>query len=249
MKNYTIQEKFTLPSHGKVYDVPVKEEITLRSMQLHDEMRRTSPSQNQYQAMCETIDACMVDNPGISAYDMCLGDYQFLVHKLRAVTFGTSYKLGIQCPNCKNVLLHEMDLDELEVLEYTDEFENAKVIKLPQCEAEVELKVQTPRILDDIERKRTEALAKDFEQIDPRLELMLIANIDKVNGKTLNRVQLENFVQQLSLNDVNYIIKSADKLNGLIGIDTTIGCHCGKCGSNFVSTFRFTPEFYSPSID
>ena len=30
--------------------------------------------------ICEIIDDCIVDDIGISTYDMCLADYQFLLH-------------------------------------------------------------------------------------------------------------------------------------------------------------------------
>ena len=249
MRNYTIQETFTLPSKGKVYDVPVDAQVTLRSMTLLEELKKTSPSQYQYKSVCDAIEDCMVTKPNIHVYDMCIGDYQFLVHKLRAITFGTEYKLGVKCSVCGNVEVHTMDLDELEVLEYDSEFDTLKTITLPQCEAVIELQLQTPRILDTIEKIRNERLAKDPEQIDPRLELVLMYNIAKVDGKVLAKPALENFVHNLSMKDVNYILKSSDKLNGKIGIDTTIGCSCSKCKANYLSTFRITPEFYYPSID
>lgn len=249
MNNYTIQETFTLPSKGKIYDVNINQDVTLRSMKLMEEMRLTSPSPYEYKNMCDVIEACMVDKPAVHVYDMCIGDYQFLVHKLRVVTYGNMYKFATKCTKCGTWTTQELNLDELEVLEYDEEFDKLKTITLPQCGMQIELNFTTPRMLDEIERKRTERLAKDPEQLDPRLELVLKSVIAKVDGKILPYVSLENFINQLSMKDINYIIKSSDKLNGRIGVDTTFGCQCSKCRANYLATFCFTPEFHSPSID
>ena len=65
--------------------------------------------------ICEIIDECLVENPGISSYDMCLADYQFLLHKLRVVTYGKDYKLEFTCPFCGSKEEATIDLDSLEV--------------------------------------------------------------------------------------------------------------------------------------
>ena len=39
-EKYTIAERYTLPSHGLVYNRDVNPEIKLRSMTVRDEMRR-----------------------------------------------------------------------------------------------------------------------------------------------------------------------------------------------------------------
>lgn len=249
MDNYTIKETFTLPSKGKIYEENVNPEVTLRSMRLMEEMRLTSPSPYEYKNMCDVIEECMIDKPAVSVYDMCIGDYQFLVHKLRVVTYGNIYKFATKCTKCGSWTTQELNLDDLEVLEYDNTFDDLKVITLPQCGKQIELNFTTPRMLDEIERKRADRLAKDADQLDPRLELTLKAIISKVDGKVLSYVQLETFINKLSMKDINYIIKSSDKLNGRIGVDTTFGCQCGKCRANYLSTFCFTPEFHSPSID
>ena len=82
MADYTIAERYTLPSHGLLYDKEINPEIKLRSMTVRDEMKRLSPVTDGtiYRNMAEIIDSCLVEKPGISAYDLCVGDYQFLLH-------------------------------------------------------------------------------------------------------------------------------------------------------------------------
>jgi hypothetical protein len=86
MNNYSIAEEYTLPSLGKVYTQKINPLVKLRSMTTEEEMKRLSPSERQYKNLCDIIDDCIVEPIGISAYDMCIADYQFLLHKLRIVT-------------------------------------------------------------------------------------------------------------------------------------------------------------------
>ena len=42
--DFTIAETYSLPSRGKIYSVPVKEQVKLRSMTVNEEMKRLSHS-------------------------------------------------------------------------------------------------------------------------------------------------------------------------------------------------------------
>lgn len=92
---YVFAEEYTLPSMGKVYDVKVNPVVRLKSMTTEHEMKRLSPSERPYKTLCEIIDDCLVDNPGISSYDMCMADYIFLLHKLRVATYGKHMMLQV----------------------------------------------------------------------------------------------------------------------------------------------------------
>ena len=49
--------------------------------------------------------------------------------------------------------------------------------------------------------------------------------------------------------DTNYILKSAEKLNELFGLDKHIEHSCSICGLDYTGNFRTTSEFFGPSID
>ena len=121
-----IEETYTLPSLGKVYDVEVNPEITLRSMTTADEMKRLGTSEKRYKLMAEIIDDCMTENPGISAYDMCIGDYQFLLHKLRIVTYGPEYEVVSKCPFCGALSRGTLNLEELPVHQFSEDLYDLK---------------------------------------------------------------------------------------------------------------------------
>ena len=113
--NYTIMETYTLPSEGLIYDVVVNPEVELRSMSARDEMKRLNPTSTPFKTLADIIEGCMLEKPAIHVYDMAIGDYEYLLHKLRIVTYGKEYKLELVCPNCGETVEVEADLESLEL--------------------------------------------------------------------------------------------------------------------------------------
>lgn len=249
MTNYTIGNQYTLPSLGKVYDKQINPQITLRSMTIEDEMKRLNHADRPYKVMCEIIDDCLIEKLGISSYDMCLGDYQFLLHKLRVVTYGKEYKLSIKCPYCGTESIEVIDLDSLKVSEYSDDLKELFEFDLPRAKNHITIQMQTPRSLEDIQTRAKEVLKKSSNKTDSAFLFTIMKLIKMVDGKVLNDFELENFCRNLEMMDVNYILKHADKLNERIGLDTSIDFTCDVCGLEHKDSFRITSEFFGPSYD
>ena len=246
---YTIKEDFTLPSHGKLYDTQINDNISLRSMTTLEEMKRLAPSEHPYKMMSEVIDDCLIDKPGISAYDMCIGDYQFLLHKLRIVTYGSEYKMDSICPYCGTSNVIPIDLGELVVSEFTDDLLNYLKFTLPKTGKVIELNIQTPRMFDSIAERKQQLLQKSNDSsYDPSLLITLESLIKSVDGKYLDPGKLSTFVRTLPMADTNMILKSAEKINMGVGLNTKVENMCKKCSLKYNTSFRITSEFFGPSI-
>lgn len=248
---YTIQEEYTLPSMGKLYNVPFDPTVKLRSMTVADEMKRLQASDNPYKVMSEIIDDCLITKLPISAYDMCMGDYQFLLHKLRVVTYGPDYKLRIRCPHCGEVFDYSINLDELKVNYLEDEDINDNfIINLPKSGSTVELRLQTPRDLDWIAHRAKE-IKKNFPDMEgsPALVLTLETMIKSIDGQKLNPTLAYDNLKLLPAADMNKIVQRATKLNEMVGIDIAIKAECPDCHGDVNTTFRFTNEFFGPEVD
>jgi predicted RNA-binding Zn-ribbon protein involved in translation (DUF1610 family) len=248
--SYTISESYSLPSKGLIYDKPIDPGFTVRSMTTAEEMKRLSPTETPYKVMSEIIEDCLVKKLDIPVYDLCIGDYQFLLHKLRIVTYGPDYKMAIQCPNCGEVTVSKISLDSLNVQEYDNSIQGLNTLTLPQSGKRVELKIQTPRIIEEIMIK-TKELKKKMKDtiIDPSLLVTLQHIIKTVDGQVLNVASLETFVRKLPMKDANILLQAAKKLNEKVGLDTEVVAKCGSCGYDVVTTFRPTSEFFGPTID
>lgn len=248
--DYTLTGTYTLPSLGKIYNVDVNPNIKIRSMTVSEEMKRLNSSDRPYKNIADIIDDCLIDKPGISSYDMCLGDFQFLLHKLRIVTYGSKYKLSSKCPYCGFENVGEIDLNDMSVSSYTDNINKYFEFELPISKNTIRLRMQTPRILDDINIRTKEITSKrKSSSKDSAFLLNIESVIDTVDGIKLDMFKKQDFVKQLPMADINYILANVNKLNELIGLDVTLNNTCDFCGLDYDSPFRVTPEFFRPSLD
>lgn len=250
MDTYTIAEDCHLPSKGKIYSKPVEVNLKIRSMNTEEEMKRLGHSERPNKLLSEIIDGCLVEKPGISCYDMCTGDYQYLLHRLRVATFGPDYKIETICPVCGSTNKATINLDDEKILEYSDDLQKYLSITLPKTGKLIKLRMQTPRILDDIVIKTREQRQKNPDmEGDSAFLFTLESLIASVDNEIYDNVRLDRFVRNLPMMDTNYILQCAKKLDESIGIDPNIPCTCNICGAKYNRTFPITGEFFGPSVD
>jgi len=247
--NYTIAEGYELPSKGKIYDVEVNPHVELRSMTARDEMKRLSPSSTQFKKLADIIEGCMVEKPKIHVYDMALGDYEYLLHKLRIVTYGTGYKMVLQCPHCLHTFEAETNLEQLRINDFDEEkFESLRTFVLPVSGDTIKIRFQTPRMLDETEAQVKEAKRK-FRSAEIEFDLLFLLKsvIEEVNGQKLDPTKLEVYIDKLPAKDMTKIVNNIDALNACVGIDGTLFVDCPNCGGEVRTSFRFGPEFFRPT--
>lgn len=251
MSDWTIAEDYTLPSKGKVYpaEKKVNANIKLRSMTTEEEMKRLGHSSYVYKMFSDMIDDCLVEKPGISAYDMCLGDYQFLLYKLRVVTYGPDYTIQSYCPLCGNINKITVNLDNLKINSYDDSMNKSLEIQLPVTKKMIKLRWQTPRMLDEIEKLTKEQNSKSSDASESAILFNTMYLIDTIDGVASDDTRKELFVRQLPMRDTNYILQKAKKLVGQIGIDTTFTHTCEHCQRDYKVTLPITGEFFGPTED
>lgn len=250
MSNTTIVEDYLLPSLGKIYGEKFDPHVRIRSMTVAEEMKRLTPTDMPYKTMCSIIDDCLETKLPISVYDMCIGDYQYLLHKLRVVTYGNSYTLTIRCPFCGSFFDHTINLDEQKVHEYDDSMRDLLSFTLPVTGKTITIGMQTPSDLDRIEQKKKQ-LKKDFPDMkdDPTLMLNLSTIIKSIDGEPVNPITIDTVIKNLPMKDSNKIIRQANKLNGKVGVDINILGTCPDCKNDVLTTFRYTSEFFRPTDD
>ena len=248
MENYTIGENYTLPSLGKVYDREVNPNIKLRSMTTEEEMKRLTPSDRPYKNMCEIIDDCLVEKPGISSYDMIMADYLYLLHKLRIVTYGEEYQTDLLCPFCGCTNERTINLEDLTVNQYSEDLNKYIEFDLPKSRDHIKIRPQTPRIKDEIVVR-----SKDKKHSSGPKESALLLTLQylvvEINGTRPQSFEKENYIRKLPMIDTNFILKCAEKIDEKVGLDTDIEDVCSVCGTDYKSSFRLTAEFFGPSIN
>ena len=247
--DYTIMEGYELPSKGKIYTENVNPHVELRSMTARDEMKRLSPSVTPLKTLADIIEGCCIETPAIHVYDMSLGDYEFLLHKLRIVTYGEDYKVSLRCPECGEVIETIAKLGQLEVKEFNEEeVQNLQTFTLPKSNRLVTLNFLSPRMIEEMEvkvkdmKRRYKNATIDFETL-----VRLLTNIDLIDGEKKSETELENIITNLPAHDLQKILNNIDKLNQKIGLDNILYLTCPKCGEEVNTFFRFGPEFFRPT--
>ena len=250
LTNYTIAEGCELPSKGKIYKSgAVNPNVELRCMTTRDEMKRLSPSNTQFKKVADLIEGCMIEKPKISVYDMALGDYEFLLHKLRIVSYGPNYKMSVRCQYCGELFDGEADLEQLQVREFDyEKFESLRTFTLPSSGDTITIKFQTPRMLDEIDSK-TKEMKRRYKDADIDFNLLVLLQqvIDEVNGLKMESTKLETYINRLPVKDTIKIINNLDALNECIGVNSSLDIDCPKCGGEVHTFFRFGPEFFRPT--
>ncbi len=249
--DYTVMEGYELPSEGKIYNVKVNPHVELRSMTGKDELKRLSPSTTPLKTLADIIEGCMIEKPAVHVYDMALADYEYLLHKLRIVTYGPDYAISVKCPHCGEFIDAKVSLESL-ALKDPDfaEIEKLKTFTLPVSNRVITLKFLTPRLLDEIDAKVKEAQRRfkgagyDFET-----SIKTISCIESVDGEVKSSQALEDILNSLPAKDLAVILTKIDKLNATFGLDNKLFINCGKCGEEVMTFFRFGPEFFRPAID
>ena len=247
--DFTIMEGYELPSQGKIYDTAVNSHIELRSMTARDEMKRLSPSSTPLKTLADIIEGCCIEKPAVHVYDMALGDYEFLLHKLRIVTYGEDYKVALRCSECGEAVEAIAKLDQLSVKEFDEEaINNIRTFTLPKSGRTITLNFLSPRSVEESEVKVKDMKRKyktatiDFETL-----VRLLVNIDLVDGEKKSEHELENIITNLPAIDLQKILNNIDNLNQQIGLDNILYLTCPSCGEEITTFFRFGPEFFRPT--
>lgn len=241
-------EEYTLPSKGLVYSEKINPNIKIRSMTTREEIKRLGHSTSEYKKLAEVIDDCLIVKPGIPTYDLVIGDYQFLLHKLRIVTYGSGYKTSPTCPYCGRVHEETLDLQSLPVTELSASDLTNLDITLPTTKHKLQLRMQTPRMLDEVKSKTNDFIKRHPDTVgDTAFLYTLMSVISKVDGEVLDDIRLESFVNKLPMNDSNYILQKLNKIQ--LGIDPKVSGHCPHCGKDFEYIFPITGEFFGPTVD
>lgn len=248
-ENYTIMEGYELPSKGEIYNVKVNSHVELRSMSARDEMKRLAPSTTQFKTLADIIENCMIEKPAVHVYDMALGDYEFLLHKLRIVTYGGKYKMYLTCPFCGETNEVIYDLENLELKDFDlNAYNELRTFVLPRSGHTVSIKFQTPRMLDEQELRAKEMKRKYKDaDIDFSTLVLLSLVIDTVDGVKLDPLKVESFIEKLPALDMTKILNNVDALNVNLGLNTKIQVSCPTCGNDIDAFFRFGPEFFRPT--
>ena len=243
-----IREDFVLPSGGKLYGNNVSPNVTLRAMTTMDEKTRLSSS--GLTSVVNLLNSCVVSPDLFNASELKMFDVEFLLYKLRTVTYGNIYKVRAYCDHCGKYVDIDVDLDSLTVNTVPDDFsEPFDIGKLPVSGDKLECRILS--IADSIEMSRESQKIlnkyKDYEG-DPSYILTYKYMIYTVNGEVLPDFKKQAYVENMHAMDSRYLEEVYGNMVNGFGLDTLIDTVCPICGSPMLFDLPITDEFFRPKI-
>lgn len=248
----TIQEEFTLPSQGRIYDKLVNPNIKLRSMTAQDEMLRLTVSDDKSKVLADVVERCIEgEKPAVSVYDMCIGDYYYLLNALRLVTYGSKLNYTARCLVCGDIFDTVLDLDDIPVRNWDENYDKLKTVVLPDSKKTIELNYQTPRMLDDIARRIKQLKKQNADLPDEAEEEQqkIIFSIKTIDGRRPNPAEAEMLVKKMKMKDYNFLSQKVDLLNESLGPHRVIQLECTHCHNETLALFRYSSQFFRPVVD
>jgi len=246
-QHYTLD--VVLPSKGIIYD-EISEKFKIRNITTKEE--KLIYAQNNDNFMWELVEECIVEPQNIDTNELILADTYFLLIKLRAHTYGSTYNIEYTCPECGFKNKYAIDFeDEFPVYELEDDFTEPVFFTLPVSEDEIGIKLLRGKDLQDA-TKEADRKIRSFPGMrgDPTLEVRMKKYISHINGEKADKIEVDQYVEQgLHGKDSAYFWHKVKDIK--IGYEARVyrTCNNSRCGADLEFIMPLTPEFFRPSFD
>lgn len=242
----SIQETFELPSNGVLYkDCGIPSNITLRAMNALDEKRRLAST--GMRTIPELIKSCIVNDKQIDTYKLKLFDLQYLMYKLRIITYGSDYKIRVSCPKCGHDHEITVNLDDISVNKLSDNFtEPFEIGELPVSKDIITCRLMTAEdyINMETEAKRIRSKFPDYVG-DPEFILSYKYKIVTINGESKPQ-SIQSYIENMHARDMRYFDSKYSEIADSLGMDLNMIDICPSCGEDINYTIPVTSEFFRP---
>ena len=210
--NATIQETYKLPSLGKLYGQGFPDEVTIRSMTTFEEKMRLG-NQGFWKTIVSILNAVVTSPENFDAADLTLFDFQYLMYKMRTVSYGPIYKVSLTCPHCGKQMIARVNLDELAVKYLDDSAMEPFSVTLPRSGDVVQCKYV--RVRDAIANdKKSKDILKDHPDYigDPSYILNIASQIASVNNEEMLPIEIQMYVEKMNAMDSAYFFQAYNKV-------------------------------------
>ena len=229
VKDKQVPLSVTLPSKGAFYNNFEGETVTIRPMTFSEERKLKSATTEEQgkKALQQCFEGCV---EGVPFQALTIPDKNFVMFKIREISYGSTYPLETTCTQCGVVSRLKLELSSLEVT-YLKEPEKAQEVLLPDADKLVHFRV--PRVHD-------EDLVNDIEGILGNLHVF-VKDIGGIEDKGVIR----KFIESTTVRDVDTLRMAIFNLN--YGLENELFFECIKCGANNRAPVSLNESFFTAS--
>ena len=244
------QETINLPLRGITTlkeNSQVLDSITIRAMTTAEERLRLS-SNNGSIIIPNIIKACIVDPEDVDVMNMNMIDINFIMYRLRALTYGSNYQVDVPCVSCNKYVSITVNLNEIESNEapegFTGEFE---LDPLPVSGDVLTCKVQSPKDVQKIDKECQRILNKFPDYVgDPELTVKWLYRITKINGDDVDITKTKPYIETMHAQDFAFLEDKYEDTVSQYGLNLDLVEVCPKCGDTIEFRLPINSEFFRP---
>jgi len=218
----------SLPSRG-VFNEGIKE-VKIRPFTYEDEriLRSVTKLNQGVKAVGTLMERCI---EGIPYKDLSLYDKHYLLFKLREISYGNEYPVGIECQQCGEENSLSIELDKLGVDYADEEMEYPIPVVLP--DSEITAYVRCPRAKDEGILNNPSALTDSLWKF-----------IDKLESHS-DRGIIQGFLKKTTAKDITVLRQTI--FSNKIGLKTEVRFICKHCSADEIMTLPINESFFSVS--
>lgn len=241
-------ELIPLPSKGVLYDTEdvdiQKGYIKLFPMTVKEEEILSTPRfLKTGSATRMVLENCIASD--ISARDILLYDSNFLLFRLRQISYGDEYEFKIRCDNssCEKEFKHIVNITKLNFEELPEDFSEPIVVKLPRSKYTVTSILPRLAHSEELTLMNSNRMKKSGDSDRRFLDNLLITTISILDphGKEIPQKDWEDFYSALVGQDAGYL---REKTSISTGVDRINDVECPYCGTLYSGGIPIGPEFF-----
>ena len=219
----------SLPSRGQAY-TNLEGDVHIRPFSFQEEKRLRSISKVSQgrEVIAKIFEACV---KGIAYDALTVPDKNYILFKLREISYGNDYPVVFSCNNCKTENRMRVEIDQIPVNFVGDDYEEPFSFMLPDSQKEV--MAVSPRSKDEDYMATGEVLTQNLWRF-----------VQSVGGYK-DKIIIKQFIEATTARDVATIRDTL--INDDYGLDQEVTFDCIECGSPQTGAIPLNEHFFSPS--
>lgn len=186
------------------------------------------------------------DFAGMDPTHLLVVDQFYLLMKVRALSYGSTYTFGHRCDDCGHQWDHSVNIEtELAVDVVDDDWQEPFECHLPVSGKTISFRL--PRVVDELDLKRRKIAKKDPDSSDPTFVSILARCILSVDGEAFTNVRVaEGWLEKQAVRDRAAFTRALDEVTP--GYNTELIITCPSCGYVHEEGIPMGAEFFRADV-
>lgn len=222
-------------------------EVEMREMNLKE--RKVLMDRPPFTKMVKMVGDLIISPTSFDIKKISLSDYLYLLVKMRILSMGSSYTYPVQCTSCRNSIMVETNLDELEMLEAAEGTTktfmvdiNAEDEEEEPCFYEISYLSVEDQITINKRLRRKKASRKKFKDSD-EYQYTLAYRIKNINDEIISDPELiVDALGNLESHKIDLLEDAVAERD--FGLRLVEFVDCPKCNYAGDYPVLITPEFF-----